>query len=125
MTTEKAPLTAKERQAKRREEMAAKGYKNLSLGFVQTKYHAALKKLAIQIDEGGITDDLKIKTVVDTSESEMLKKRITELQSELKAVNLSLESQSRKTIEQSELVGTLKAQLEGFRAIFGRFFWKT
>ena len=115
MTTEKAPLTAKQRQAKRRE-MAAKGYKNLSLGFVHTKYHGALKKLAIQIDEGGITDDLKIKTIVDTSESEMLKERITELQSELKAVNLNLESQSRKTIEQSELVGTLKAQLEGWKS---------
>jgi predicted secreted protein len=86
MSTEKAPLTAKQRQAKRREEMAAKGYKNLSLGFVHTKYHNALKKLAAQIDEGGITDDLKIKTIVDTSESEMLKKRITELMSELKAV---------------------------------------
>jgi hypothetical protein len=125
MSTEKAPLTAKQRQAKRREEMAAKGYKNLSLGFVHTKYHNALKKLAAQIDEGGITDDLKIKTIVDASESEMLKKRITELMSELKAVNLNLESQSKKTMEQSELVGTLKAKLEGFRAIFWRFFWKS
>tara|TARA_R110000764_G_C11008102_1_gene382951 strand:+ start:1531 stop:1908 length:378 start_codon:yes stop_codon:yes gene_type:complete len=124
MTTEKAPKTEKERQAKRRSEMASKGYKNLSLGFVHTKYHEALKKLAAQVNEGGITADLKVKTIIDTSESKKLQKRITELQSELKAVNLNLEKQSQKTIEQSELVGTLKVQLESFKAIFWRFFWK-
>lgn len=125
MTTEKAPKTEKERQAKRRSEMALKGYKNLSLGFVRIKYHEALKELAAQVNEGGITDDLKVKRIIDTSESKKLQKRITELQSELKAVNLNLEKQSQKTIEQSELVGTLKVQLESFKAIFWRFFWKS
>lgn len=123
MTTERNPKTAKERQAKRRKEMEEKGYKNLSLGFVQTRYHKALKKLVKQIDEGGISDDLKVKTVKDTSECDALKKRITELEGALKVARQDLAFQMKRADEQSEKAGARQTQLDSFKNIVWRLFW--
>lgn len=123
MEDAKTALTAKERQAKRRDEMAQKGYKNLSLGFVQTRYHKALKKLVKQIDEGGISDDLKVKMVKDTSECDALKKRITELEGALKVARQDLAFQMKRADEQSEKAGARQAQLDSFKNIVWRLFW--
>ena len=124
MTTEKTQKTAAERQAKRRKEMEEKGYKNLSLGFVKIDYHDTLKKLAIDIDKGGYSTDLKTKTIVDTSEHEKLKRRITELEGAIKSTKHDLRIQIARSEKQAVEVANLQANLNRYKQVLGRLYWR-
>lgn len=115
--TKKTALSNKERQAKHREEMAAKGMKSLSLGFVDERYHDALKKLAAQINAGGVSVDLKVREVVtDAREIDLLKQRIETLKGALKLARADHDAALEKIAKKGEEIGR-------FRRIFWRFWW--
>ena len=123
MTDEKRALTARERQAKHRAEMATKGYKTLSLGLVKEKYHDALKKLAKQLDDGTFSDDLKTRTVKDTSESDALRDQIIRLESELATVKDSLCKAEAAGKGLSERLVKQNERMQRYRKIWWRIWW--
>ena len=117
MFKKKPALTAKQRQAKHKKEMQAKGFKQLSLGYVHVKYHDRFKALAKATAEHDISDDLKIRTVTDTSKVDkydkalhVAKGKIDELEEMLAESQSKLEKQNR--------------ELGGWRKLFWRFWFK-
>lgn len=107
----------KDRQAKYRAEMAAKGFKSLSLGMVDERYHDALKKLAAEINEGGVSIDLKLKEVVtDASEVDLLKQRIETLRGALQLARADHDAALEKIAKKGEEIGK-------FKKLFWRLWW--
>ncbi|MEE2003423.1 hypothetical protein QWY20_18410 [Alkalimonas sp. MEB108] len=121
----KEAATAKERQAKHRAEMQAKGLKPLSVGFVHERYHKALKELVAKVNEGGFSDDLRTKTVTDTAEIDKLKERITALRGALHATKADLNAQMSLVKKQAEQTGELRERLLAFKKVFWRFYWRS
>jgi hypothetical protein len=128
MTDEKLPDSAKERQAKRRKKMEEDGYKTLSLGFVKAQYHPALKKLAKDIEIGGISEDLKIKTVIDNSESKKLKEELLKrnyLITDLKSQIVRLRKENTELALKSESkVSFFEKEFNSFKKLFWCIYFK-
>lgn len=107
----------KERQAKHRAEMAAKGFKSLSLGMVDERYHDALKQLAAEINAGGVSMDLKTREVAsDANEIDLLRQKVEALQGALRVSRIDYNDALTKIGSQGEKIGR-------FKRIFWRFFW--
>ena len=107
----------KDRQAKYRAEMAAKGFKSLSLGMVDERYHDALKQLAAEINAGGVSTDLKTREVTtDANEIDLLKQKIETLQGALRVARVDYNDALEKIAKKGEEIGR-------FRKLFWRFWW--
>lgn len=117
--------TSKERQAKYRAEMLSKGLKPLSLGYVDERYHAAFKRLVAEVNSGGFSDDLKVKTVVDDSRVKQLEKHIDELRGALAAKSLEADKQIALAKELATQSGSLSERLKAFKQLFWRFYWRS